>query len=85
MGAAAPAERGLFQMRKHLGTGIGFLYVSQASQIVHTGVQGQSNAFALLKGIVALSSFNFGIITLIDPGFHLHIKLCVATLFSKVF
>ena len=68
-----------------LGAWIGFLHIGQPGQIVHAGIQGQSDAFALFEGVVALSGFDLGIVALIDAGFHLHIELRIAALFSKVF
>ena len=49
-------------------SGVGFLLVGEIGKVVHTGIERYGNSFALFKGVVALSAFNFGIIALVDSG-----------------
>ena len=59
--------------------------VCESCQIVHAGVQRNGDALTLLKGIVSLATFYFGVVTLIDAGHHLHLHLCKAPAFSQFF
>ena len=61
---------------------IGFLFVCQTCQVIHTRVQCDSNPFALLKRIISLSAFYLGIIALIDACKHLHHDLSIAAFFA---
>ena len=63
------SEKGLFAgILQGFAALIGLLNIGQSGQIIHAGVQCQSNALALLKRIVTLSGLNFGIVALINSG-----------------
>ena len=61
---------------------VGGFLVCQSGEIIHAGIQSQGDPLALLKGIVPFSAFDFGIVTLINAGQHLHLDLCEAAFFS---
>ena len=63
---------------------IGRGVVGKPRQIIHAGIQRQSDLSALLKGIVALAAFDLGIVALIDAGQHLHLDLRDSSLFSQL-
>jgi len=54
---------------------VGMRVIGQTCQIVHAGFQCNRNTAALFKCHISLSCFDFGIITLINAGQHLHFDL----------
>ena len=64
-------------------SGIWLFDISKAGEIIHARIQGKSNAPALFKGKIALSTFEFRIVALVDARQMLHFNLSIASLFSK--
>ena len=54
---------------------IGRFFISDTRQVVHTGIYGQRDPLALLKGIKPFSVLYFGIIALVNAGQQLHFNL----------
>lgn len=55
--------------------GIRLLFIGQSRKIIHTGVECRCDPLTLLERVVSFSVFDLGVITLIDPGEHLHLHL----------
>lgn len=60
-------------------TRVGMLLVCKTGQIIHAGIQSQSDALALLEGKIAPAVLDFRIVTLIDTCQQLHFDLGVAS------
>ena len=71
-------------VKLYFDSGVGFLFIRQPCEIVHTGIQSKGNAAALLKGEVPFSAFQFGIIALVNAGQKLHLYLCQLLFESKL-
>ena len=69
----------------HSGAGIGLLFIGQACQVIHAGVQCQRDALALFKGVIALAGFDLGLVALVNAGEHLHLHLCIPLCLAKLF
>ena len=65
-------------------TGIGLLFIGQPGQVVHTRVQRQGHAAALLEAEIPLTALDLGVGALIYASEHLHFDLCVAALLSEL-
>lgn len=59
--------------------------ISQPGEVIHTGFQSKRQTAALLKRIIPLSVFQFGIIALVDSGKHLHFDLCISFFHPQLF
>lgn len=77
-------NRGVFLHFLPFGTRIWARIIGQSRQIIHAGIQGQCYAAQLFIGIVTLFGLQFGVVTLVDPGQHLHFDLCITPCFSEV-
>lgn len=71
-------------VKLYFDSGVGFLFIRQPCEIVHTGIQSKGNAAALLKGEIPFSAFQFGIIALVNAGQKLHLYLCQLLFESKL-
>ena len=77
---AFPTHLGTGRLQKNSvhASGIRFFLVCQTCKIVHAGIQGKSDPFALFKGVVAFSVFDFRVIALINAGQVLHFDLGIS-------
>ena len=64
--------------------GIGLLFIGEASQIVHAGIQRNCQFSALFKGKIPFATFDFGIVALVNSGHHLNFYLCESFFFAQV-
>ena len=64
--------------------GIRLFFICKSRQIVHAGVQRQGDALALLEGRMTFLRLNFGIVTLVDAGKHLHFDLRIALFLPQI-
>ena len=67
-----------------LRTGVWGLFIRQAGEVVHAGLQRLCDASALLKGVIPLSGLDLGIVALVNASQHLHPDLRVAALLAEV-
>jgi hypothetical protein len=72
------------QRRLFLCPRIRLCFIGQPGKIIHTGIQRQRNALALLKGHIPHTVFNLGIIALVDAGQVLYFYLRVSLGFSQL-